>query len=364
MTKILIRDSPKTYFDHNIIEWQKTESKYVTKVAENIKKANNIKGEFNYELTVPDDDGLFLIYGRLMAKVDPDAKKERFSLKTAQISLTSSFSKKVLNFLVSNMKDYFFNGQILVARGTIDHDSFIPSEIYTDSRIEKPRMISQLFNSRVCVATGPYFKNSLEEAAEVNAKVKEQNAELNIFLGPYITSNTELIMYKEPDLLVENAMEKLFSILSKDLTNCIFVSSMNDLFSIPVYPCRPLFEAESGNYTITKDPVFIEFGDLDLFVTSLDVFSVMAKQCDTEGSDRVKPQLIQLIHQCSICPVNMEGIQIDQINELTPFRQPHLYIYPTMAGSAFVQSEDNFAVRVKKLAVIEIVKGKIDVVLP
>lgn len=369
--RLLIRETQTPrFFSSNIQAMQKALCDYVDQMGQLLKQNNKIEGEYTYDLEVS-NTGDIIIYGRIYAKLDNENATEKLIKRKSQIQLTPKFSRNYLDFDVEDdQKMFYYRGQIIAAIGRFQNETFIAKQIFSDTRTTKPREISTLFNFNISVAAGPYFTNGLEEVQEFVEGIVENKPDLAIFLGPFIPQDSKLILSKECVRTAEDLTKEVIEILSKPLKNVVFVSSPEDAMSVPTLPCPAI--ADGGlNYSITGDPVFIEYGDLDLFMTSFNTFKACAANfqgknvVDGKEISRINTVLNEIIYQANICPCIDPTIQSEFISMFRPFRTPHIYITSGVVNSTISEIDGTQAILVnpaarKSFVLIHVKDGKVE----
>lgn len=369
--RLLIKEPPSIrYFSSQLPSIQKDLSNYVDSMAQDIKKANNITEEFNFDLETA-NTGDLLIYGRIYAKLDNDNPSEKLIGHKAQIQLTSKFSRPYLDFEAKLNETYYYRGQIVVVLGTFQNSVFVAKQIYSNCRVAKPHEISTLFNTKITVAAGPYFKENLSEVQDFAEGVLENKPDLAIFLGPFIPADCKLLYAKECNRTGEDLTKEVLTILSNNHKNCVFVSSAEDSIADPVLPTKA-FMPSTDNYSVTMDPVFIEYGDLDLFLTSYQSYKLIANNFEgkktvngAEVGSRITTILTEFANQQSICPGIDEQVQQSFISHFRPVRPPHVFVVPGQPNATVSVDDDvttiliNPAIR-RSFAMIRVKDGKVN----
>lgn len=319
------------FFDQDIKSLQAKLQMHVQEVSENIKKANNIKDDWTFDLENSDIQNV-LVYGRIYSGYQEDNPTEHFDISNAFLHFTSDFNLDYIQIIVQNndICPGLFKGQIVVVRGTINNGCLLPVNVYTDSRCEIPNKFNDDLQCKVVVAAGPYFTDNLEKVVELNSKIKSYKPDLIILLGPFVTSDSSLLMKQDCQYTAVELTQKVIDLLIDGCENkLILIPSIDDAIALPVLP-HPAISQYKGKGNVYGDPAFIKLKDqVEILATAYDIPFAINQNYDGDRTLRRINVARQIAHQNSACPAMTPDVQIQYLSSLVPKVTPNIILTGT-----------------------------------
>ena len=321
MTRVVYSEpSCDDYFPTNVSDIQESMQSYVDFMGESLKMANNFDNDYTFDLSKPEIENV-LIYGRLYSSQIGDSE-DSFSVKNSILSLSALFNRKSVNLIFKQTAKNLFRGQIIAVSGKYSNGNVFVSQIFTNCRVLQPKKLSADFSTTIAVASGPFSENSLQQAKDLNAKLREINAEKTIFLGPICTNGSSLLndtSTEGPKETPDTLSESIIKILSEDINESIFVASPDDAAGFPIVPSPRIFES-GANYFCTGNPCQLQIGELSIYAFAYRALEKVEEQCDGELDASC------LAQQCSGLPTVAHELNPNNLEALRAKKSPHIFL--------------------------------------
>ena len=298
-----------------------------------LQNANHLPN-YTWNLNTSKLDEIF-VYGRIYGESPDDQDEAIFSLETLNIFFTPSFKKKKqLHFKLNcSIPPYLFLGQVIAARGYIYQDDFIATEIFYETREQRPKELSPTISTSILIVSGPYAdsQSDFEQIHSLNEKIKLFSPDLVIFLGPFALSESELLNSKTTDYCSRELTEKVTSMLT-DQIFCPIVTIGSDLdaLAIPVYPRPSLTHVVNPSFN-TGDPSFVTINGLSIMATTFDPASYIQNRLISENLDLKSVLAEAAVRQTLFFPGMSPSLQPQYLENIIPSNTPHLFV----ASSSF-----------------------------
>lgn len=265
------------------------------------------------------------IVGRL-ANTDSDVEfKSNIELINLSEENESGLSKVKLNLDDVQGTATLFEGQIVVVKGTSEHETFNVSSI---EPLPIPKAVKETATMddgglSVFVFGGPYtFSDSLNYSLlkYITHLIRQQEPHLAILTGPFVDINHEFIKEGElfytddegktecfEDLDIYKAIKEYLDNEVKDLqTKIIIIPSLNDMVSMHPFPQPPLSKNSTEKVSFLPNPSRFSIGGVEFGLINTDVIrQTLAKLYLKNGTKhRLHHAVEEILKQRSFFPLH------------------------------------------------------------
>jgi len=246
-----------------------------------------------------------------------------------------------------------FNGQICLFSGSYCDNSFFADGIFFDCRqcIGKPIIPKK---RTITVCSGPFINDSVKINSAKDL-ISNIDPLYPIYLGPFVHQNSKYAISREcikpSDQLTESCMKEL----SNGKANSLFISSINDHYSLPFIPCQKIIDS-SKDFITSGDPTLLDIEGLIILITTFNTLkTIKENQIYSANSDN-EHLLSTTIYQNSLFPVYSHCIQYQNVLKCIPSIKPHIIISQDDDNHvfSFIESTISFTITPNTCAIIQL----------
>ena len=219
--------------------------------------------------------------------------------------------------------DVFMIGEFILVTGEFQGSYFFGEIIYNDCRNYKINTFPSSLDINIMICIGPFLYKGIHEIQLINEKIKESKTQINIFLGPIINFDSNLLIGKSCINTSYELYQDIIRMISQEIPHCFFIPSMLDSYSIPIFP-TPKIPITVENCLFVNDPSFLRINGVNLLLSSFDLTSFFN---DNEKNDILYKKII---HQSFLFPFFDGRIQKNYLSDLILNYHPNIIIIPSV----------------------------------